>query len=211
MKKCQLISIEGVEGVGKTTAIAAIRSFFQAHQIDCVFTREPGGTEISENIRQVLLQDHDSDEKLQAQTELLLMFAARSQNINHVIRPALQKGLCVVSDRFTDASFAYQGGGRGLSMDFIAQLEAGVNEGLVPNLTLLLDAPIEVALARIRSRESDRIEKEPVAFFERVRSVYLERAKQFPDRFVVIDATGSITQVSDHITSVLTSRFVEVA
>lgn len=209
MKDCPFISIEGVEGVGKTTAITAIRAFCQTHDIDCVFTREPGGTGISESIRQVLLQDEKGDEKLQAQTELLLMFAARSQNIHHVIWPALKKGQWVVSDRFTDASFAYQGGGRGLNMTFLSQLEVGINAGLSPSLTLLLDAPIEVALARIRSRESDRIEKEPVAFFERVRAVYLERAKQFPDRFVIIDATESIAQVSERITSVLTARFIK--
>ncbi len=181
------ISIEGGEGAGKSTVIAALREALQARGREVVLTREPGGTPEGEAIRELLLSP---GRHLVPEAELLLMFAARAQLVRELIRPALARGAAVISDRFTDASFAYQGGGRGMDMGCIAELERWA-AGLKPDLTLLLDVGVAQGLARARGRggEPDRIEREREDFFERVRTTYLQRAAAEPARFRVIDAS----------------------
>lgn len=199
------ITLEGSEGAGKSTALLFIKNYFQQKKIDCVFTREPGGTSVGESIREILL--HHKKEMILPETELLLMFAARAQHIAHVIKPALQAGKTVVSDRFTDASFAYQGGGRNISLDYLQTLEKWIQGDVKPHLTLLLDAPVEIGLSRMQQRgEKDRIENEKKEFFERVRNAYLARAKQFPERFVIIDASQSVEKVQGQIRRTLDER-----
>lgn len=200
------ISIEGVEGAGKTTALGVIEDFLKSKYLDYVLTREPGGTPLSEKIRDCLLQGDQVDDFMLPETELMLMFAARSQNIGHVVKPALKQGKIVISDRFTDASYAYQGGGRGLDFSLIQRLEQQIAHGLLPNLTFLLDTPIDVAMARLADRQLDRIEQESKDFFQRIRMAYLDRAKQFSKRFVVIDATQSLDIVKKDICLVLLER-----
>ncbi|HET6603251.1 MAG TPA: dTMP kinase [Xanthomonadaceae bacterium] len=183
----RLISFEGGEGAGKSTAIQAAQERLDRHGIEVVLTREPGGTRIGEAIRSVLLDPVNAG--LCAETELLLMFASRAQLVREVIVPALERGAWVLADRFADASFAYQGGGRGLPAVRIAELERWT-VGIRPDLTLLLDVPVAVGLGRARGRSpADRIEAEPDAFFERVRAAYLARADAEPRRFHVIDAS----------------------
>ena len=196
------ITLEGCEGVGKSTALTYIADFLSQNNVDVVLTREPGGTDIGEGVRNILLTK--TVEKMTADTELLLLFAARAQHIAQVVRPALRKGQWVVSDRFTDASFAYQGGGRGVPTSFITQLADHVQADTTPDLTILLDAPVEVGLSRLQQRgKKDRIEQEDVDFFKRVRTVYLERAKSEPKRFAIINADQSIEQVQTDIAKVL--------
>lgn len=196
------ITLEGGEGVGKSTAISFIKKYFAEKKVDCVFTREPGGTKTGEKIRDILLSNNN--EIIFPETELLLMFAARAQHIAQIIRPALSAGKTVVSDRFTDASFAYQGGGRGIAKDHIQKLADFVQGDLAPDLTLLFDAPVDIGLSRINQRgEKDRIEQESIDFFKRVQQAYLDRAKQFPTRFVVIDASQSIEYVQKEIKEAL--------
>lgn len=192
------ITLEGGEGVGKSTALDFIRTYFENKKVACVFTREPGGTKVGESIRDILL--HHRNLMINPQTELLLMFAARAQHLHEVIRPALSLGKTVISDRFTDASFAYQGGGRQMPLSDIQLLTEYVQGDFQPDLTLLLDAPVEIGLARMSQRgEKDRIEEENVAFFNRVRESYLERANAFPQRFVIIHADQSIENVQSQI------------
>ena len=193
MMRGRFISIEGGEGAGKSTVIAAIRDVLAERGIEVVATREPGGTPAGEAIRALLL---DPARTLFAETELLLMFAARAQLVRELIEPALQRGATVVSDRFTDASFAYQGGVRGIDMGRIAELERWA-AGLKPDLTFLLDVGVGQGLARARSRggEPDRIEREREDFFERVRATYLARAAAEPQRFRVIDASQDAATV----------------
>jgi dTMP kinase len=181
-----LVTIEGGEGAGKSTVLAAVQELLRARGFDVVATREPGGTTAGEVVRALLL---DPSSTLVPEAELLLMFAARAQLVREVVRPALARGAAVLSDRFTDASFAYQGGGRGIEGGTIAALERWA-AGLKPDLTLLLDVGVEVGLARARSRGGapDRIESEQGEFFERVRDAYLDRARAEPGRFRVIDA-----------------------
>lgn len=183
----RLITLEGGEGAGKTSAIAAIRDRLQAAGHDVVQTREPGGTPLAERIRELLL--NPQDEALAAETELLLMFAARAQHVRDVVRPALRRGAFVVSDRFTDSSYAYQGAGRGLDSEWIAALERRA-VGLKPGLTLLLDLDVREGRARTAGRDlwPDRIESEQDDFFERVRAGFRARAAAEPQRFRVIDA-----------------------
>jgi dTMP kinase len=197
----RFISIEGGEGAGKSTVIAAIRDVLVAHGFEVVLTREPGGTPAGEAIRQLLL---DPAFELAAESELLLMFAARAQLVRELIRPALERGAIVVSDRFTDASFAYQGGGRGLDMGRIAELERWA-AGRKPDLTFLLDVGVSEGLARARSRggEPDRIEREREDFFERVRAVYLARAAAEPARFRIVDAAQPVDAVVARVTDAL--------
>ncbi|MDQ3056173.1 MAG: dTMP kinase [Pseudomonadota bacterium] len=185
----RLVTLEGGEGAGKSTVLAALRSFLIECGDDVVCTREPGGTPLAERIRDLLLaRDHETPS---AETELLLMFAARAQHVRETILPALQRGAWVVSDRFTDASYAYQGGGRALDMQFITSLERHV-VSIEPGLTLLLDVPVAVGRERASGRGlADRIESEQDAFFERVHDTYLARAAAEPKRFRVIDATQS--------------------
>lgn len=204
MKKGQFISIEGIEGAGKSTALTFIQAYLQAAGITPVVTREPGGTEIAEEIRKVLLYPA-SNEVMQPQTELLLMFASRAQHVNTCIKPALSEGQWVVSDRYVDASFAYQGGGRGLPLSELEIMDQLVVGSLYPGLTLLLDVSPEVGCQRAERRMNgkDRIENERLDFFERVRSAYLARAKNDPKRIKIIDASLSIDEVKAQIEAAL--------
>ena len=196
------ITLEGGEGVGKSTNLAFVADTLRAGGHDVLTTREPGGTPLGERIRSWILEgDHG---RLSAEVEALLMFAARAQHLEHVIRPALSAGRWVVCDRFTDATYAYQGDGRGVRREEIANLERFVQEELRPDLTLLLDAPIEIGRARAAARDaetgaSDRFEQERREFFERVRNSYLERARSQPGRFAVIDATADRESVQHAI------------
>jgi dTMP kinase len=203
----EFITLEGIEGVGKSTAVATVAECMRALGREVVLTREPGGTKIGERIRALLLDPGAT--AMSAVAELLLMFAARAQHLNEVIEPALGAGKCVVCDRFSDASFAYQGGGRGLSDATIAAAEDLVHPQLQPNLTLLLDAPAELALRRAHARSAaDRFEREELAFFERVRATYLQRAASHRGRFCVIDASRSLSEVSEELQRELNERFV---
>ena len=190
----KFITVEGGEGVGKSSNIEFIASTLREKGIECIVTREPGGTPLAEEIREVLIKRRD--EKVCPDTELLLMFAARAQHLNEKILPALEAGTWVVCDRFTDATYAYQSGGRQLPSEKVATLETFVQEGLRPDLTLLLDAPIEVGMARASQRaELDRFEEEKLDFFNRVRDNYLARANAEPTRFVVLDASQTLEEV----------------
>ena len=209
MNRGKFITIEGGEGVGKSTQIGALRDLLAARGVEVVLTREPGGTRRAERIRELLLET--SDESMPGTAELLLMFAARSTHLENVIRPALARGAWVVCDRFTDATYAYQGGGRGLPREHIASLENMVQGELRPDLTLLLDAPLEISGARASARNaaagsSDRFEREQREFFERVRAAYLERACNEPNRFVVVDATASVEAVAAIIRQAIETR-----
>lgn len=205
-QKNHFISIEGIEGVGKSTIVNFLIKILQHNSCDFIKTREPGGTEIAEKIRTLLLTHHL--ERMCQDTELLLMFAGRAQNIQSVILPALVAGKWVLSDRFTDASFAYQGGGRGLSVVRISELAHWVQGELWPNLTLLLDAPVEVAMTRVQSRGAkDRIEQEGLAFFERARLAYLDLANKHPDRFVIVDASQAQKKVCDDIATIMQQKY----
>ena len=196
------ISLEGVEGVGKSTAKTWIESFIRQNGIDLVVTREPGGTDVAEDIRQVLLDCHQ--EPLAIDTEVLLMYASRAQNIEQVIAPALAANQWVLADRFADASLAYQGGGRQVGQERMAIINEWVLKGLKPDLTILLDAPVEVGLERLQARgEKDRIEQESVSFFHRVRDTYLELATKDSERYRIVDATQSISAVEAQLKLIL--------
>lgn len=191
----RLITLEGGEGAGKSTVLAAVRTQLENAGIEVVVTREPGGTPVGEAIRTVLL-DPQRAGGLCAETELLLMFASRAQLVREVVQPALAAGRWVLSDRFTDASFAYQGGGRAQPDERIAGLERWAAAALRPDLTLLLDLPVDAGLARARDRgPADRMELEGLEFFERVRAAYRARAAQEPARFRVIDASAALADV----------------
>lgn len=197
------LTIEGVEGVGKSTAVKYIEQYLTEAGENFVLTREPGGTLIAEQIRQVLLAPNPN-EPMVSDVELLLMFASRAQLVANLIKPALAAGKWVVSDRFVDASYAYQGGGRRLDMKKIATLDQWVVGDLKPDATILLDASPTLGLARAKDRGAqDRIEQEQVDFFERVRAGYLERAKQDPQRYHIIDATQSLAAVHAEIKKIL--------
>jgi dTMP kinase len=198
MSKGKFITIDGVEGAGKSTQIDLICSYLHRKGIKVVRTREPGGTDLGEKIRSLLL-DVDNKE-MHSDTELLLMFSSRNELIQNKIIPALDKGHWVVSDRFTDASFAYQGGGRMLDLDRISKLESWVLGEFQPDLTLLLDVSVDIGMTRIEARAAkDRIELEERAFFERVRSVFIDRSKSYPERIKLIDASGSISEIHTKI------------
>lgn len=199
--KPYFITIEGIEGVGKSSVTDIIRASLTEKKIAFVATREPGGTPIAEAIRQLILQTHS--EAMQPDTELLLLFAGRAQHIAQVIKPALSANQWVICDRFTDASYAYQGAGRGMEVSRIAVLENWVQGTLQPDLTLLLDAPVEIALRRIQKRAKDRIEQEAYEFFERIRAAYLERAQQYPNRYRLIDASYSLECARIQIEAIL--------
>jgi len=187
------VTLEGGEGVGKSTNLAFVVAHLEAHGVEVVATREPGGTPLGETIRAWILDgEHGA---LSAEVEALLMFAARARHLDTVIRPALAAGKWVVCDRFTDATFAYQGGGRGAEIGLLRALEKGVQRGLEPDLTLLLDAPLDVGRRRIAERTPDHFERERAPFFERVRRAYLERAQHDPKRVKVVDASGTLEQV----------------
>ena len=200
------ITFEGIEGVGKTTQVQKTFDLLSTKCPDkVILTREPGGTRTGESIRNVILQGNA--DKIDGITEMLLVFAARRQHIQDVINPSLDAGRIIVCDRFTDATFAYQGGGRGVDEKLITWLQDTVQGTLRPDLTLLLDAPPEVGLARIRERrEPDRFETETTNFFQRVRDKYLDIAETHPDRIHVIDATREVDEVAWEIRTVLEAK-----
>ena len=199
----RFLTFEGIEGVGKSTQIARLATALGARGIDVLVTREPGGTPLAESIRALVLQPRE--ETLPPIAELLLMFAARAVHLRNVIEPQLGQGRWVLCDRFTDATYAYQGAGRGLPTEVIATLETLVQGELRPDLTLLLDAPVELASGRAQERNAtgapDRFERERAEFFERVRRGYLARAAAYPERIAIIDARGSPAEVADAILS----------
>jgi dTMP kinase len=205
MPKGYFISLEGGEGAGKSTQNKRIVKWLSEQGHVVIETREPGGTVISEQIRQLLLDTRNAG--LDPVSELLLMFAARSQLVQEVIRPALADGKVIVCDRFTDASYAYQGGGRQLGAETVASLEKLVLGDLRPDLTLLFDLPVQTGMQRVAGRgAADRFEAESVRFFERVRNAYLARAAADPSRFQVIDASGNEDQVWEQVRKILQTR-----
>jgi dTMP kinase len=209
MVRGKFITVEGSEGVGKSTNVEFLASAIQAQGFAVVCTREPGGTPIAERIRQILLEH--GEEPLPDIAELLLFFASRSLHISNKIRPALEAGKWVICDRFTDASRAYQGAGRGLDMQRINLLADWVQDDLQPDLTLLLDAPAEIGMQRAKQRgETDRLESEQISFYERVRAGYLDLAQAHPERYVVIDAACPLPQVQASIGAALEQIFSDV-
>lgn len=200
----QFITLEGTEGGGKSTNLLFIQEFLVAQGLEVVVTREPGGTEIGEAIREILL--NNAFTTMHADTELLLMFAARAQHIQEKIQPALAEGKWVISDRFTDASYAYQGAAREMGFERIAQIEAWVQQGFQPDTTFVFDLPVAIGMARVASRSQetgqviDRFESEKQAFFETVRNAYLKRAAETPARYTVLDASQSLDSVQMAIT-----------
>jgi dTMP kinase len=197
MTRGAFISLEGIEGVGKSTNLAFTADLVRRAGHEVVSTREPGGTQLGERVRDWILNaDHGT---LSPEIEALLMFAARARHLDEVIRPGLATRRWVVCDRFTDATFAYQGGGRGASRTLLEALEAEIQKGLRPDLTLLLDAPLEVGTSRIGGRTPDHFEREQRPFFERVRSAYLALAAQHPDRIKIVDAALPLAQVQRQI------------
>ena len=198
MNRGKFITIDGVEGAGKSTQIDLVCEHLIQKGIKVIRTREPGGTEVGEKIRSVLLDVENQE--MHSDTELLLMFSSRNELIQNKIIPALEEGCWVVSDRFTDASFAYQGGGRMLNLDRISKLADWVLGDFKPDLTFLLDVTVEVGMQRIETRAAkDRIELEERAFFERVRSVFIQRSEAFPERIKLIDATASVNEIQSKI------------
>ena len=199
------ISLDGIDGAGKTTHLQAIQAWMTQQNLPFVMTREPGGTPLGESLRTLLL---DPATHISNETECLLMFAARQQHLQDVIEPALAQGIHVISDRFTDATFAYQGGGRGLPWHKIEALELWVQAGLQPDLTLLLDVPLEVSMGRIeKSREKDRFEQEQAEFFTRVRSAYHQRAQTVPARYALVNAHREREAVSADVLAAVARLF----
>lgn len=206
MKKGMFITLEGGEGVGKSTNLQFISDWLSAQGVEFIVTREPGGTQLAEQVRALLLSKHDHEDWCD-KAELLLVFAARAQHLDQVVLPAINVGKTVLCDRFTDATYAYQGGGRQMDKSIITNLESLVQGAFRPDLTLLLDTPIEIGMARAQQRaELDRFEQQHSAFFESVRNAYLERAKAEPERFALIDASVDLEQVQAAIKSVLESK-----
>lgn len=202
----QFITIEGIEGAGKTSCIGCVERLLTRNNIEYITTREPGGTNLAEKIRHILLEV--KDEPPVDLCELLLIFAGRAQHIHNVILPALNAGIWVVCDRFTDATFAYQGGGRGLKTELISDLELITQKDLRPNITFLLDVEPELGLSRAKKRgELDRFEKEELEFFKRVREAYLDAAIRNAERFFVLDASESEEQVARTIQKTLLKKF----
>ncbi|OGI44152.1 MAG: dTMP kinase [Candidatus Muproteobacteria bacterium RIFCSPHIGHO2_01_FULL_65_16] len=201
-KRGFFVTLEGGEGAGKSTNLAFVRQWLQQAGHSVLVTREPGGTALGERVRELLLHRHELD--IAPETETLLMFAARAEHLTRIIRPALAQGKTVLCDRFTDATYAYQGGGRGVAPERIALLETWVQGDLRPDLTLLLDVPVEVGLARAGNRGlPDRFERENGEFFARVRQAYLDLARRAPERIRVIDAGQSREQVEQRIAATL--------
>ncbi|WP_438958429.1 dTMP kinase [Porticoccus sp.] len=197
-ESAKFITVEGGEGVGKSTNMAFIGEWLERHNIPYIVTREPGGTPLADEIRALLVKPRA--ERVAENTELLLMFAARAQHIAEVIMPALRRGQWVLCDRFTDATYAYQGGGRGIDRAKIAQLESLVQGGLRPDMTLLLDIAVKQGLARARERgEPDRFEQEELFFFNAVRDCYLQRASEEPHRYRIVDASLPLADVQSSL------------
>jgi len=202
MKKGLFITLEGIEGAGKSTAVDFIEDFLTKEGHDVIKTREPGGTVIGEQIREILLKNENYT--LTYDTELLLVFSARAQHIQEVILPALSSGKIILCDRFTDASYAYQGGGRGIDASRINLLEKWVQGDLRPNLTLLFDLDVNIGMQRSKKRsDADRFEREEINFFEKIRNTYLERAKNEPQRFRIINSASSLENVKEQIITIL--------
>ena len=205
MRAGVFITLEGIEGVGKSTHALYIRERLEQHGYQTLLTREPGGTKTGEAIRDILL--HATSSPINNLTELLLIFSARAQHLQEIIIPALKANKVVICDRFTDATYAYQGGGRAIDRQQIQILEALVQEGLKPDLTILLDSPVEVGLGRANHRsKADRFESETVNFFQRVRQEYLALAGSEPERILVIDANRPLQQIQQDINSILAAR-----
>ncbi|MBI1424335.1 MAG: dTMP kinase [Gammaproteobacteria bacterium] len=199
MNKAKFITFEGVDGAGKSTHLSWFVETLRSRGIDVLLTREPGGTPLGESLREILLH-----QPMHAETEALLMFAARREHVERVIKPALARGTWVISDRFSDASFAYQGGGRGVLVGKLEQLEQWTHGELQPDLTLLFDIPVEVARQRLSNNQSlDRFEQEQADFFEKVRQAYLDRRTKYPQRFALIDAAQSLEQVKASLETVI--------
>ena len=198
MSRGKLITLEGIDGAGKSTHVATVSDLLRARGKEVVVTREPGGTPLGEKLRAVLLS-----EAMTVDTETLLVFAARREHIARVIEPALAGGRWVISDRFTDATYAYQGAGGGISKDRIAILERWVNDGLKPDLTLVFDVPVEIAFARLPKNRKDRFESENRAYFERVRAAYLERAAAEPSRIRVVDGRGPVENIKKEVEKIV--------
>jgi dTMP kinase len=195
----KFITFEGIDGAGKSTHVAFVANLLEGRSLRAVVTREPGGTALGEKLRDILLH-----EKMHLETEALLMFAARREHIAQVIEPALSRGDWVISDRFTDATFAYQGGGRRLSLHKLEILEQWVHPHLQPDLTLLFDVPLDVARARLdATRELDKFEKEQADFFAATRAEYLRRAAEFPSRFRIIDSTRPIDEIQQLLEKII--------
>ena len=204
------ITIEGIEGVGKSTNIDTIKGYLTQKKIDFVITREPGGTLLAEKIRDLLLEVNN-DEKLSELSELLLIFASRAQHLEKLIKPALAESKWVICDRFTDATYAYQGGGRGLVWEKISQLEELVQEDLRPDLTIILDLNPRLGLERAKSRgKLDRFEKEKMEFFTKVRAAYLEVAAADPERCIVVDASSELAEVSAQLLTALDNKLTKL-
>ncbi|WP_296935678.1 dTMP kinase [uncultured Marinobacter sp.] len=202
MARGQFITFEGTEGVGKSTQLTNAASTLDQMGVDYIVTREPGGTPMAEAIRELLLAPRD--EPVNEITELLLMFAARAQHLHTRILPALERGQWVLCDRFTDATFAYQGGGRGVPEERIALLETLVQGDIRPDHVVVLDAPVDTGMARARKRgELDRFEQEDLDFFQRIRDAYLARASTEPARYHVVDAARPLAEVSEQVSGLL--------
>jgi dTMP kinase len=197
------ITLEGIEGVGKSTCIRYLSGYLKKHGLPFIVTREPGGTPFAEEIRNLLLHHH-ADEPIHHDTELLLLFASRAQHVSEVILPALAQGKWVLCDRFTDASYAYQGGGRRVDQKRIQILENWVQEDFRPDMVLLLDAPVKKALYRTKRRKQlDRIEREEISFFRRARNAYLARAEKYPRRYRIVDASKPLSVVKRALQEVI--------
>tara|TARA_B100001250_G_scaffold414265_1_gene451603 strand:- start:1022 stop:1642 length:621 start_codon:yes stop_codon:yes gene_type:complete len=202
MKKGSFITLEGIEGAGKSTMVNFIEDFLIKAGHEVIKTREPGGTKIGEQIREILLKNENNN--LTADTELLLMFAARVQHLNEIIAPALSLGKTILCDRFIDASYAYQGGGRGIAVSRIKLLEKWMQPDISPDLTLLFDLDVSVGIARTKKRSKpDRFEQEKSIFFEKVRDCYLKRAEDEPNRFHIINSELPLQKVEDEIAAIL--------
>ncbi len=201
MQRGKFITFEGIDGAGKSTHLAWLERFLQDKGLEVVVTREPGGTALGEALRQLLL---DHRQAMHPETEALLMFAARREHLDKVILPALGRGAWVISDRFTDASFAYQGGGRGMSTEKLEKLECWVQAEFSPDLTLYFDVPVILGRERVPSaRMADRFERETDSFFERVRQAYLQRARQFPQRIRVVDGSQPLAAVKAAVAEII--------
>lgn len=197
----KFITLEGMDGAGKSTHIPTIIAALEAKGIEVLSTREPGGTKLGESLREILLH-----QPMHPETEALLMFAARREHIAEVIEPALAKGSYVLSDRFSDASFAYQSGGRGVLASKIMQLEAWVHPELQPDMTILFDVPVETSIARLAgARSPDKFEQQSPEFFMRIRNAYLQRAEQAPERFRIVDGNQPIEMVKQSLIQIIAS------
>jgi len=205
VKRGKFITFEGIDGAGKSTHLAWAADLLRGRGVSVVVTREPGGTILGEKLRQVLLT---GDQRIHPETETLMMFAARRQHLEEVIRPALQRGDWVLCDRFTDASFAYQGGGRGVAKQKLEDLERWVHPDLQPDLTLLFDVSAEIGQSRVaRIKSPDRFEREDVEFFGRVRNAYLERQQQWPKRIVGIDGSKPVADIQREIEQLILAKW----